>query len=296
MPLVSLPLPLVSVVFSAKAEPRQIIDIRSGSESTSNQDHEAGVAKKNEATPIAFPLFFVLSGHQLSGRSPRAGLKRPVFLISHDSGYDFVWNWLESRPRRDLLSLPVNWMRPSSELADSHLGNPVSLKRERKMSQKKVPTWEALVAKRMSQHFRQFHAAEAAPGRRSFLRTMAGLGLSSGLLMPGLAQAGLNQDRGGGEDDGDALPKPIPGGTKPLGIFVHHFPLPPPGTRLADLTEPSQITDFKGFIGNTTIRGAGIGTTDGVEVQLAFKSDMGFMKGKYIGEDGRHHHGTFAFI
>ena len=164
------------------------------------------------------------------------------------------------------------------------------------MSQKQVSSWDALVAKRMSQHFRQFHAAEAAPGRRSFLRSMAGLGLSSGLVVPGLVQAALNQDGGGGGDGSNALPKPIPGGVRPLGILVHHFPLPPPGTPLANLTEPSEITDFNGFIGDTRIRGAGVGISNGVRMPLAFQSDVGFMKGEYIGEDGRHHHGTFCFI
>jgi hypothetical protein len=163
------------------------------------------------------------------------------------------------------------------------------------MSHRPLASWDVLIAKRMSQHFRRFHAEEPAPGRRSFLRSVAGLGLSSGLLVPGLAQAALNQDLGDGGDDDNVLPKPIPGGVSPFpGILVHHFPLPPPGTPLANLTEPSAITDFNGFIGDTRIRGAGIGT--GFATPLAFQSDVGFMKGKYIGEDGRHHHGTFAFI
>ena len=162
------------------------------------------------------------------------------------------------------------------------------------MSQKQGASWDVLVAKRMAQHFRHFHAAEPAPGRRSFLRSMAGLGLSSGLLVPGLVQAALNQGRGGGGDDRNALPEPIPGGVSPFGILVHHYPLPPPGTPLASLTEPSEITDFNGFIGDTSIRGAGTGT--GFAAPLAFRSDVGFMKGEYIGEDGRHHHGTFGFI
>ena len=162
------------------------------------------------------------------------------------------------------------------------------------MSQKPLASWDVLVAKRMAQHFRHFHAAEPASGRRSFLRSMAGLGLSSGLVVPGFAQAALNQDPGDGEDDDNALPKPIPGGVSPLGILVHHFPLPPPGTPLANLTEPSEITDFHGFIGDTSIRGAGIGT--GFSNPLAFRADVGFMKGEYIGEDGFHHHDTFCFI
>jgi hypothetical protein len=162
------------------------------------------------------------------------------------------------------------------------------------MSQQQDRAWDALVAKRMSEHFRRFHAAETAPGRRSFLRSMAGLGLSSGLLVPGLVQAALNPGGGGGGDGSNALPKPIPGGAKPFGILVHHYPLPPPGTPLANLTEPSEITDFNGVIGDTSIRGAGTGT--GFAAPLAFRSDVGFMKGEYIGEDGRHHLGTFCFI
>ena len=164
------------------------------------------------------------------------------------------------------------------------------------MSQKPLASWDVLVAKRMAQHFRHFHAAEPAPGRRRFLRSMAGLGLGlgSGLLVPGRARAASNQDGGGDEDDRHALPKPIPGGVKPFGILVHHYPLPPPGTPLANVTEPSEITDFNGFIGDTSIRGAGIGT--GFAMPLAFRADVGFMKGKYIGTDGRHHHGTFGFI
>jgi hypothetical protein len=165
------------------------------------------------------------------------------------------------------------------------------------MSKEQVPSWDALVAKRMSQHFRQFHTAEAEPGRRSFLRSIAGLGLGTGFLVPGRVRAAPNQD-GGDDDDNDrhALPKPIPGGVTPLGIPVHHFPLPPPGTPLANLTEPSEITDFNGFIGDTRIRGAGVGISNGVTMPLAFQTDMGFMKGEYIGQYGRHHHDTFCFI
>jgi len=76
--------------------------------------------------------------------------------------------------------------------------------------------------------------------------------------------------------------------------MVHHFPLPAPGTPLNSLTEPSEITDFNGFIGDTRIRGAGIGT--GFAAPLAFQTDVGFMKGEYVGEDGGLHHGTFCFI
>ena len=88
------------------------------------------------------------------------------------------------------------------------------------MSQEQVPFWDALVAKRMSQHFRQFHTAEAVPGHRSFLRSMAGLGLGSGLLVPERrVRAASNLDGGGDEDDrlSLALPKPIPGSVSAFG-------------------------------------------------------------------------------
>ena len=123
--------------------------------------------------------------------------------------------------------------------------------------------------------------------RRQLMKTMAGaagLGLVSGLSLPRLA---LAQDESG-------EPKPIPGGVSPFGISIHHFPLPAPGTPLSQLTEPSEITDFNGFIGGTRIRGAGTGT--GFSQTLAFQTDMGFMQGEFVGEDGEHHHGTFVFI
>jgi len=154
------------------------------------------------------------------------------------------------------------------------------------MDPKQVTSWDMLVARRISQHFRQFHAAEPATLRRNFLRTMAGLGLGSGLLAPRIAVAEQDSD--------NALPQPIPGGVSPFGIPIHHFPVPPTGTPLSGLNDPSEITDFNGFIGDTRIRGAGFGT--GFTNPLAFQTDMGFMQGEYIGQDGRHHHGTFCFI
>ena len=123
--------------------------------------------------------------------------------------------------------------------------------------------------------------------RRQLMKTAAGtagLGLISGLSLPKLALA----QAGSGE------PKPIPGGVSPFGILVHHFPLPAPSTPLSQLTEPSEITDFNGFIGGVSIRGGGTGT--GFSQTLAFRTDMGFMQGEFVGEDGGHHNATFVFI
>jgi hypothetical protein len=106
-------------------------------------------------------------------------------------------------------------------------------------------------------------------------------------------------------DDGSqhaagARPNPISGGVAPLtpfGVFIHHNPLNP-AIPLADINDPSQITDFNGFVGLTHIRGGGTGTdtVTGTTRSLAFQADMGFSQGEFIGTDGRHHQGTFAFV
>jgi len=146
--------------------------------------------------------------------------------------------------------------------------------------------WQRLVERRIARHFQQFHSAEGV-GRRNFLQRtagVAGLALASAVWT---SQPGKAQDR-------TAEPKPIPGGATPLGILVHHFPLPTNAPPLSQINDPSEITDFNGFIGDTQIRGGGTGT--GFAQTLAFRADMGFMQGEYVGEDGEHHHGTFVFV
>jgi hypothetical protein len=91
-----------------------------------------------------------------------------------------------------------------------------------------------------------------------------------------------------------AEPKPIPGGATVFGILVHHNPLPSVPIPLNQLNDPSEIGDFNGFILDTQIRGLGTGT--GLATPVSFRADMGAMQGEYIGEDGRHHHGSFVFI
>jgi hypothetical protein len=136
-------------------------------------------------------------------------------------------------------------------------------------------------------HLGHSHIWQHVFSRRELMKVAAGtagLGLISGLGAPKLARARANS----GE------PVPIPGGVSPFGILIHHFPLPPAGTPLSSINEPSEITDFNGFIGDTSIRGAGFGT--GFATPLAFKTDMGFMQGEFVGVDGEHHQGTFVFI
>ena len=134
--------------------------------------------------------------------------------------------------------------------------------------------------------------------RRHLLCGAAGTVLGAGLATSKLAYAGNDDDDS--EPAECVGPNPIPGGVpglKPFGIFIHHNPLRP-DTPLADLSDPSQITDFKGFVGLTHIRGGGTGTdtTTGATTSLAFQADMGFSRGKFIGTDGRLHRGSFAFV
>lgn len=117
------------------------------------------------------------------------------------------------------------------------------------------------------------HFWERALSRRQVITTAAAgtaVVLGSGLLAPELALAGR----------AFVPPKPIPETIAP-GAPFHILD---PGSE-----EPSSITDFDGFVGATEIQGTG---TDG----LLFDADMRFMKGKYVGVDGKIHHDTFGFV
>ena len=154
---------------------------------------------------------------------------------------------------------------------------------------------QSFLGRMFSQHFSDLHcqkprcsALDHGLSRRKFVERAAGataLALTSNLWTPELARAG---------SPSSALPKPIPGGVSPFGIFIHHFPVLPAGMPLQGLSDPSQISDFKGFVGLNRVRGAGAGT--GFASPLSFQADMGFMKGVFIGEDGEQHHAAFAFI
>lgn len=134
--------------------------------------------------------------------------------------------------------------------------------------------------------------------RRKLIRGVAGTALGAGLFRPKLAHA--DDEDGDSERAACVGPNPIPGGVMglaPFGIFIHHNPLNP-AKALADINDPSQITDFDGFVGLTHIRGGGMGTdtATGAMTRLAFQADMGFSQGKFIGTDGQQHRGTFAFV
>ena len=134
----------------------------------------------------------------------------------------------------------------------------------------------------LHQYVGHTHFWERAMARRQFLMTTAGalgLALGSGLWRPKLGWAAK---------PASALPKPIPGGFVGPGGELFHIFDPVPGN------EPSTITDFHGFVGVARITGNGIAHPG--NRHLFFDTDMRFMKGQYIGVDGRQHNGTFGFI
>lgn len=146
-------------------------------------------------------------------------------------------------------------------------------------------------------HMGHAHLWDAAITRRKFLGSAAlagGAAVTAGVWLPQLVSAG--------EDHvATVFPRPIPGGvtppiTPPL-VFIHHFP-PVPVLGPGPINEPSQITDFNGVVGVCRVKGAGTGTdlTTSAQTRLTYQVDNGFMSGLYVGEDGRHHRGTFAFV
>lgn len=124
-----------------------------------------------------------------------------------------------------------------------------------------------------------------AMSRRQFLGTTvgaAGLLLGASVLSP--TQAAVCAD-----------PKPIPGGFTDFGHFYHQRY---PNQDTADTEDPSTITDFNGHIGLAYVEGMGTHTdkTTGLVSHLPYRVDLRFMKGVYVGKDGKHHHGAFAAI
>jgi hypothetical protein len=130
------------------------------------------------------------------------------------------------------------------------------------------------------------HFWERALTRRQFLATTGlagGAVVTSSIWMPLLAEAASS-----------AAPTPIPYGTRipPPNGTLFHF-LPPQAN-----TDESSIFNFKGTVGVAEISGPGAGTHNGEALppDTQFGSDNRFMKGVYIGADGKRHRGTFAFI
>ncbi len=133
----------------------------------------------------------------------------------------------------------------------------------------------------------------------------AGLALSPALSLPVLA----DEDRDNAIFSIRHSPNEIPHvATLAFGPQKVHFYFPgnvEGGAAATDpfMTEPggrdpSVIYDFHGVIGQADLNLHGMGTNleTGVSKPYGFHTDTRFMKGEFVGSDGRTHRGTFAFI
>lgn len=76
-----------------------------------------------------------------------------------------------------------------------------------------------------------------------------------------------------------------------IGDLNFHF------TSFGKGVDPSSLTDFSGVVGVADVQGTGTGTTrDGKSEPLLFDTDMRFASGRYIGQDGSEHSGSFVFV
>jgi len=129
------------------------------------------------------------------------------------------------------------------------------------------------------------HYARHALSRRAFIGGTAAaataVSLGSGLLWPATGLAKPLPGR---------APRPTTATTTINGVSFHF-------TSFGPGTDPSSITDFKGFVGVADVRGKGTARHPGGRTEtLLFDTDMRFMKGTYVGQDGKVHRGTFGFV
>jgi hypothetical protein len=131
---------------------------------------------------------------------------------------------------------------------------------------------------------RQKNGPSLGQSRRRFIgRTVgaAGTMLGASVLLPRLAFA---------HETENAAPNPIPYGVTVGGVFFHLVFFGP-------TIAPGVIADFNGFVGVADVQGTGTATyPDGSTETLLYDTDMRFMKGEYVGNDGEVHQGTFEFV
>jgi len=120
--------------------------------------------------------------------------------------------------------------------------------------------------------------------RRSFMGGAAGVtatALGASLLRPIAARAA---------PPFGSAPKPTTNVVSLNGVDFHL-------TFFAPGADPSTITDFNGLVGVAEVQGQGTATNpDNSTETLLFDTDMRFMDGVYVGQDGATHRGTFAFV
>jgi hypothetical protein len=117
--------------------------------------------------------------------------------------------------------------------------------------------------------------------RRQFIGSTAAVGgvaLSTPLWAPLLADAAASVD-----------PRPIPQVIFPGTPF--HVMIPGP------TSDPSSITDFRGSVGVADLLGTGWGrTAGGSPTKMYTAIDNRFMKGTYVGVDGKKYQAAFGFV
>ena len=123
------------------------------------------------------------------------------------------------------------------------------------------------------------------PSRRAFIGGTAaaatGATLGSGLLWPAAGSAAARSNR---------APKPTTNAVTISGVTFHF-------TSFGRGMDPSSITDFNGLVGVADVRGKGTARNpDGSVETLLFDTDMRFMKGVYVAQDGKTYHATFGFV
>ena len=128
------------------------------------------------------------------------------------------------------------------------------------------------------------HYARHRLSRRAFIGGAAaatGVTVGSGLLWPAAGSATAHRNR---------TPNPTIAKLKVNGKTFHVSSFGPG-------MDPSSITDFKGFVGVADVRGKGVAKNpDGSTETLLFDTDMRFMQGVYVAQDGATYRGTFGFV
>jgi len=177
------------------------------------------------------------------------------------------------------------------------------------MSLKQFPSWDNLLAARDTRMTGQSHRAPRPVGHAHFWHraltrrqvfkggaAATALALGAGLWRPAVARAAAPVC---------AAPNPIPGGTpSPFGLIHFYYPTAPNplGSNLTIASgagDPSTITDFNGFVGVSEFGAQGTpdtGTQTVAPTSVYWAADVRFMVGEYIGVNGRHCQGAFAFF
>lgn len=163
------------------------------------------------------------------------------------------------------------------------------------MSMKQLQSWKpdrapvSTILERAHTSQSHFHSPIS---RRDMMKGAAGLGVAGAA---GALFGGWRTESALAAGPGPGVPNPIPGGLD-IGGTLFHVKLP--GLVHPADDEPATITDFNGAVAYTVIDGMGTRTNlaTGETQQLPFEVDMRFMKGVFVGTDGRVHRGAFGLL